>query len=97
MGISLILFVYGYGSIITLNYIYDKSEPEIFNARILSKRISSGKSTTYYFELTPWGQQKEIDEVFVSKELYKRLEENDEVKIYFNKGKFEIPWFTVTE
>jgi len=97
IGFSIFMFGYGYGAVITLNCVYDKSEPETFNAKILSKRISSGKSTTYYFELTPWGQKKEVDEVSVSKDLYNRLEKNDNVNIYFMKGQFDIPWFDVTE
>lgn len=97
IGFSIFMFGYGYGSVITLNCLYDKSELETFNATIINKRINSGKSTTYYLELTPWGPQKEIDEVSVSKDLFNKLEKNDEVKIYFLKGKFEIPWFEITE
>lgn len=97
IGISILLFGYAYGAVVTLNCMYDKSKPEIFNATILSKRVSSGKSTTYYLKLTPWGKRKEIDEVSMSEDLYNRLDENDQVKIYYMKGKFEIPWFEVTE
>lgn len=93
----LFLSGYGYGAIVTLNCMYDQSEPEIFNATVLNKRVSSGKSTTYYVALTPWGKQKEVEEVSISKELYKRLDKNDEVNIYFMKGYFDIPWFEVTE
>jgi len=59
--------------------------------------ISSGKSTTYYLELTPWGQQKDIEEVSVSKALYNKLEQNDKVNIYYMKGQFDIPWFELKE
>lgn len=97
LGFSIFIYGYAYGAVITLNCIYDKSEPETYNASILSKRISSGKSTTYYLELTPWGRQKKIDEVSVSKDLYNRLDKNDKVNIYFMKGQFDIPWFEVTE
>lgn len=97
IGFSIFMFGYGFGAVVTLNCMYDKSEPKTFNATILDKRISSGKSTTYYLELTPWGQQKEIDEVSVSKDLYNKLDKNDKVNIYFMKGHFDIPWFEVTE
>lgn len=94
---SIFMFSYGYGAVVTFNCMYDTSEPETYDATILKKRISSGKSTTYYFELTPWGIQKEIDEVSVSKDLYNKLDQNDKVNIYFMKGQFDIPWFEVTE
>jgi hypothetical protein len=94
---SIFMFGYGFGAVITMNCLYDKSKPETFNATVLNKRISSGKSTTYYLELSPWGKQKEIDEVSVSKGLYNRLDKDDKVNIYFMKGQFDIPWFRVTQ
>ncbi|WP_331962517.1 hypothetical protein [Ohtaekwangia sp.] len=96
---SACLFIafYSFGSVIILNCLYDKSEPEVFQAKILNKRKSSGKSTSYYFELTAWGKREKADEVTVYKELYEQLDVNDEVNIYFQKGEFEIPWFIVTE
>lgn len=93
--ISLLIFGYSYGAVVILNCMYDKSTPEIFTAKILDKRISSGRSTTYYLKLTPWGRQKEIDDVAVSKELYRNHAVNEEVEIYFFKGLFDIPWFNV--
>jgi hypothetical protein len=97
IGVAIFLFGYGYGTVISLNCFYDTSEPEIFNATILNKRINSGKTKTYYFELTPWGQQKEVDEVTVTRELYDKLDKGNEVSVYFKKGQFQIPWFIVTE
>lgn len=97
ISFSIFMFGYAYGAVITLNCIYDKSVPKVFNATILDKRISSGKLTTYYLELTTWGQQKEIDEVSVSKDFYNKLDKNDKVNIYFMEGNLEIPWFVVTE
>jgi len=62
---------------------------------VLNKRISSGKSTTRYVELSTWGQQKEVDEVSVGKKLYNSIEVGSIVKIYFRNGKLGIPWFIV--
>lgn len=95
--LSVFMFGYGYGAVVTLNGVYDQSESEVFKAQVLNKRVSSGKLTTYYLELSPWGPQKNVDEVSASKELFNRLEKNDRVTINFNKGQFDIPWFRVTE
>ncbi|MFT3979529.1 MAG: hypothetical protein QM687_03600 [Ferruginibacter sp.] len=97
LSFSIFMFGYSYGVIVVLNCMYDKSAPEIFNATILKKRISTGKYTSYYVELTPWGQRNEADEVRVSKKLYTQLDQNDSVNIYFMKGRFGIPWYEVTE
>jgi hypothetical protein len=95
IGYSILIFCYGYGAVITLNCMYDKSEPEIFHATILNKRIDSGKLTTYYLELTPWAQQSKSSEFTVSKELYNNLHIADTVNIVFKQGNFDIPWFEI--
>ncbi len=94
---SVCFFAFSYGSILGLNNILDESIPEIYNTQIQSKRISSGKSKSYYFMVTPWGPQKSTEEVSVSKDLYNELNNNDVVTIYFSKGRFGIPWFIVGE
>ncbi|MCC5932067.1 MAG: hypothetical protein JJU28_22670 [Cyclobacteriaceae bacterium] len=96
-SLALFLFAYSFGTVIHTNCYYDNSEPEYFTAKVLNKRVSSGKSTSYYFELSPWGQLSEIDEVSVGKGLFNRIEIGDEVNIYFRTGKLDIPWFTVTD
>ena len=75
---------------------YDESNPETFQSKVLDKRISSGKTTTYYLKLTAWGGQTESDDVSVSEELYNYLEVDDNVNIYLKKGQLDIPWFIVT-
>lgn len=97
LSLSLFLFGYSYGSVVVLNCYYDNSVSDQFKSKILSKRIDSGNTTTYYFELEPWGNQTEIDEVSVSKNLFDQLEANDTARIYFNKGLFKIPWFEISE
>jgi len=96
-SVAMFLGLYGFGTVIYLNCCLDKSEPEHFTAKILDKRISTGKHTSYYLELTSWGERKEIDEVSVSKGLYHRVEVDNEINIYFRNGKLEIPWFIVTD
>ncbi len=96
-SLLMFLFAYGFGAVIYLNCNLDKSEPEHYTATILDKRISTGKHTSYYLKLTAWGQQDEIDEVSVSKGLYKRVEIDNEINIYFRNGKLEIPWFILTD
>ena len=91
------LFAYSFGTVIHINCYYDNSEVEFFTAKVLDKRVSSGKSTSYYLELSPWGQQNEVDEVSVGKGLYNRIETGGEVTIYFRNGKLDIPWFKVTD
>jgi hypothetical protein len=64
-SLALFLFAYSFGTLIHINCYYDNSERKNFQARVLDKRISSGKSTSYYLELSTWGEQKEADEVSI--------------------------------
>ncbi len=91
------VFVYSYGGIINYNCIYDDSEPEVYSSEVLDMRISTGKSTSYYVELTPWGPVTESEDVSITKGLYEQLELGESVNIYLMNGKMNIPWFTITE
>lgn len=96
LGIVILAGCFGFGAVITSNCLMDGPDAVQYQAQVLNKRISSGKTTTYYIELTPWGVQKEKDEVAVSKTLYYELQQEDPVNIYLKKGKLAIPWFIVT-
>lgn len=89
------MFGFSFGTIVFINCWYDKSAPDYYNAEVLGKRISSGKSTTYYIELAPWGPQKKNEEVSVNKNLYNDLEVSDGVDIYYKKGLLNIPWLII--
>ncbi len=93
----LFFFGYSYGAVVTTNCYYDESIPQNHQAEIINKRISSGKTTTYYLELAPWADQIESNEVSVSEEFYDRIETGDSVNIYLKDGVYEIPWLMVTE
>ena len=96
--VALFLFVYSFGTVIHINCYYDNSDAQYFTAKVLDKRISSGRrSRTYYLELSTWGQQDKPDKVSVGKRLYNRIEIGDQVNIFFRKGKLDIPWFIVTD
>ena len=97
IAIALFIYGYSYSTVVTLNCIYDKSEPKIYDATVLDKHVTAGKTKTYYVKLTPWGSLKEIEDVSVSQDLYNRLQYHDKVKIYFMNGRFEIPWFKIVE
>ncbi len=96
--IAIIFFMFSYSSVLALNCTYDDSIPQAFQSKILDKRISKHKYiSTYYLEVAAWGTQTENEDVSVSKELYEKLEIDDNVNIYLKRGLFKIPWFTLTE
>lgn len=96
LSIAIFLFAHSYGLIVCLNCEYDHSRPQVYVSRILDKHMSSGKSTSYYLKLSPWGPQKETDEIDVTKRFYDKNEINQTVNIHFKKGRLNIPWYIVT-
>lgn len=99
-AVSLFIVLYSYGSVILLNCFYDKSDPEIFKAKILNKEVrfaATHKNVTYYLELSPWGKYSEANKISVSQNLYDRLATNAEVDIQLRKGRFNISWFRIVE
>ncbi len=97
LSVALFLFAYSFGTVLHLNCYYDDSAAQYFTAKVLNKKTSSGKVTTYYLNLSTWGQQENADKVSVDKDLYDRIEIGDEVNIYLNDGKLGIPWIYVTD
>ncbi|MCX2745494.1 hypothetical protein OO013_16560 [Mangrovivirga sp. M17] len=94
--LTLFLFAYSIGVVIQYNCYYDNSQAKIYTAKILNKRISSGRSTTHYLELSSWGPQKEIEEISVDKKLYSKVNIGEQVTVNFKKGNLNIPWLVVT-
>lgn len=97
LGIIVFGSMYSYGFLITTNTAFDESEPTIYKVEVLGKRISTGKNSSYYLELSTWGPQKEIEEVSVPKNLYKSIEKGDSAVIYYNKGLYKIPYYMVIQ
>ena len=97
LGMLMFGSMYAYGFLITTNVIFDNSNPNTYKAKVIDKHISSGKSTTYYLKLDSWGPQTEIEDVSVSKQIYKTKEIGDSAIVYFNNGLFEIPYYLIIE
>ncbi|AEE52949.1 hypothetical protein [Haliscomenobacter hydrossis] len=97
MAICILIFssAYAYGALICVNCYYDQSNGAVFRTQIVDKNKSGGNTTSYYFEVTPWGTRTAVEEVEVSRQLYDQLQKGDEVRVLLFKGKFDIPWYVV--
>lgn len=84
---------YSYGTVTALNASFDRSVPAEYRAVVTGKRISSGKTTSYYLELSPWGPRTEKKEVLVSSGQYEEYDEGDELTVLTQNGFFGIQWF----
>ena len=86
---------YSFGTCVILNCFFDKSQPEVFTSEVVSKEISSGKTTTYYLVLNPWGPRTKPERVTVTQYEYETTDEGETVEIYLKRGQLGVPWFFV--
>jgi len=86
---------YGYGACVEANCLLDGSTATIYSSRILGKHVSSGRSTTYYLRLAPWGPTQQEDDVSVSRAFYNSIRTGETVCLPVKRGALRISWFVV--
>lgn len=90
-----IVFGYSFGTVINLNCALDDSQLKKFKTIVLDKRITKGKSTNYYFTVSPWNNQKEPKEENTNETDYELIKKGDTITINFYEGKLNIPWYEI--
>jgi hypothetical protein len=93
--IGLFFFVYSFESCTAVNCLYDKSESVYYYPKVLNKRISSGKHTSYFLELESWGSQVNTEEEDVGSGKYNHTAIGDKVTVEYRKGALGAPWYIV--
>lgn len=97
LAAGFIALVFGFGSTYMANVLFDTTTPQHYQATVLKKHTSSGKTTTYHLTVTPWGPRPENDDVSVTSDYYKQIQPGDSVTIRVSPGFLHVPWFTVEE
>lgn len=82
-----------FGSIVYLNTFFDQSAPQFFKTTVSDKRISSGKSTSYYLVVSPWGPEKSRRSISVGKRKYDVAAITDTVRMELHQGALGLPWY----
>ncbi|MCU0290488.1 MAG: hypothetical protein MUF10_00645 [Thermoanaerobaculaceae bacterium] len=95
IGLLLFCAVYGYGSVILLNGLLDRSAPVGYHARVVEQRVERDKRTSYHLKLSPWGPRTTTQEVDVPRSVYEKHSVGDEVDVTVHEGRLGIQWFTV--
>ena len=90
-----IAVAYGGGVTAVTDTLLDRSLPRVFQTEVLNKRISSGRSTTWYLRLAPWGPQAQPAEVSVHSSLYNSVQPGQIVCVSLYPGTLKILWFRV--
>ncbi|GAB2770887.1 hypothetical protein GCM10027175_05500 [Hymenobacter latericoloratus] len=95
--VALYALLYGYAATVAVNCVFDEGPAKHHTATVLRKHSSSGKTTTYYLNVTPWGPRRQAEDVAVSEEYYQQVQPGARVRIYEMPGRLGVPWFTVAE
>ena len=86
--------LYGYGSVVAVNCVFDEGQPVRHRVKVLGKHYSSGKTTTYYLHVSPWSPRTEAEDITVSEKYYDQVQPGTTISIYLLPGQLGIPWFT---
>lgn len=89
--------LYGYGAVTTSNAAFDASAPTVYRPQVLDKHKTTGKSTTYYLLLIPWGARTVSQDVTVGRTFYEQHAAGDTVLVATRPGRLGIPWFEVAD
>lgn len=89
--------LYGFAAISIYNCAFDESKGIAYKAQVLDKHISSGRTRTYYLNVSAWGPRLAHEDIKVSRQYYQQTAAGDTVRIYQLPGQLHIPWFTVAE
>jgi hypothetical protein len=98
-GLAVVAYaaLYGFSATAAYNCTFDEARPAVYQTKVLGKHYSSGKTTTYYLKVAPWGPRTEAEDVTVTEEYYDRIQPGVTTQIYLMPGKLQVPWFTVAE
>ena len=93
IGVLFVAGMYGFGLVAAADTLLDKSKGTVYVAGVTGKHMTSGKSTTYYLELEPWGPMTSTNNLDVSHSEYERAEPGDAVCLELRGGAFHAPWY----
>ena len=91
------VFIYSYSATYGANCVYDKSEPQVYDAEVVDKRVHKGSKgrRSYYVKVTPWGHHYDKEEISVSSDQFDDIQIGQTIKIDLKKGLFNIPWYYI--
>jgi hypothetical protein len=87
--------IYAYGVAAEADMLLDRAKPQVIQARVLAKRISSGGRPEYDLTLAPWGDRQKTGEIHVGSRLYGRANKGDVVCVRLHPGRLGARWFSV--
>jgi len=95
IGLLFAAILYGYGLIVFVNTGLDNAKPTVYAVEVNGKHETSGKSTTYYLELAPWGPLREPNEISISSSVYGEFQRGDQICLGLHPGRLHTAWYRI--
>jgi hypothetical protein len=93
LGMLLLACPYGWGVAAAADTLPDKSAPANYTATVVNKHLTSGRSTTYYLDLSPWGPMQGKNDVSVPRSTYQNAAIGDQVCLALHSGALHVQWY----
>jgi hypothetical protein len=89
--------MYGFGLAAAADTLADKSDAVSYSVTVTGKHMTSGKSTSYYLDLEPWGPYEGPNRVSVSGSVYGETSEGDTVCLALHEGALHVAWYRLVK
>jgi hypothetical protein len=87
--------LFGFGNTMHINTVFDESQPQVYQATVNYKTISSGKHTSYNLHISAWGPDAIAPTIDVGSKFYNNVNVGDTVNMYYRPGALNIPWYRI--
>lgn len=96
IGILPVFLAYFWSALIFTNCYLDTSDPQVFPAKVLFKRIEEGDSSdAFYVDIDAGGPSEPPLQVDVSEDFFDEVGQGDEVTVILKEGTLRFPWYTI--
>lgn len=89
------LALYSMAAPMGINFAADRSNPQLYQAKVTKLSVSHGKSTTYHVSLSAWGPLAEENDTTVDQDTFNQLQVGGNVDVYLKRGYLHIPWYFI--
>ena len=96
LAMAVFSLVYGLGSSLVLNTVFDYSTPNKYKSSIIYAYAANGKGGTHFhFTIAAWPGQDNSQEEDIDRQQYLSIPVGSAVEVYQKKGLFNMPWYYV--
>jgi hypothetical protein len=83
--------------VVEANTFNDQSKASTYQVSVTGKHSTSGRSTSYYLRLAPWGPIQEPNQLSVTSSIYRGIEAGDQVCLGLHEGRLHLAWYQLTD